>query len=92
MWPVAVWVEHAEQVSMGVEVAIEADGFVKRTDHGVRLSESPVDHCVRATALDAASEGFATTVLLDLTAGVAGNSTDRALAQMREAGVRLISS
>ncbi|MEU4739384.1 isochorismatase family protein [Actinosynnema sp. NPDC023658] len=28
------------------------------------------DHCVRATALDAASAGFATTVLLDLTAGV----------------------
>jgi nicotinamidase/pyrazinamidase len=29
------------------------------------------DHCVRATALDAAKAGFATTVLLDLTAGVA---------------------
>ena len=29
------------------------------------------DHCVRATALDAVREGFATTVLLDLTAGVA---------------------
>ena len=28
------------------------------------------DHCVRATALDAAREGFATTVRLDLTAGV----------------------
>src|ERR1041384_4928480 len=28
------------------------------------------DHCVRATALDAASEGFETTVLLDLCAGV----------------------
>ena len=29
------------------------------------------DHCVRATALDAALEGFGTTVRLDLTAGVA---------------------
>jgi nicotinamidase/pyrazinamidase len=47
------------------------------------------DHCVRATALDAAREGFATTVLLDLTAGVARPTTDRALAQLSEAGVTL---
>ncbi|HEU4423311.1 MAG TPA: nicotinamidase [Pilimelia sp.] len=48
------------------------------------------DHCVRATALDAAREGFATTVLLDLTAGVARQTTDAALDQMRDAGVRLV--
>ena len=47
------------------------------------------DHCVRATALDAAREGFTTRVLLDLTAGVAGESTERALAEMRAAGVGL---
>jgi nicotinamidase/pyrazinamidase len=47
------------------------------------------DHCVRATALDAVAEGFATTVLLDLTAGVARASTDRALEQLRDAGARL---
>lgn len=47
------------------------------------------DHCVRATALDAAAEGFATTVLLDLTAGVAAETTDRALEQLRDAGVTL---
>jgi nicotinamidase/pyrazinamidase len=47
------------------------------------------DHCVRATALDAAAEGFATTVLLELTAGVAPDTTDRALEQMRAAGVEL---
>jgi len=47
------------------------------------------DHCVRATALDAATEGFATSVLLDLTAGVAPDTTERALAQLREAGVTL---
>jgi nicotinamidase/pyrazinamidase len=45
------------------------------------------DHCVRATALDAAGAGFATTVLLDLCAGVAPDSTDRALVQLRAAGV-----
>ncbi|MEV6396479.1 isochorismatase family protein [Streptomyces sp. NPDC051907] len=47
------------------------------------------DHCVRATALDAAREGFRTHVLLDLTAGVAEETTDRALEEMRGAGVEL---
>ncbi|MFI6859451.1 isochorismatase family protein [Streptomyces sp. NPDC050421] len=47
------------------------------------------DHCVRATALDAVREGFATHVLLDLTAGVAEATTDRALAELRDAGVVL---
>jgi len=48
------------------------------------------DHCVRATALDAAAAGFATTVLLELTAGVARPTTDRAVNQMRGAGVKLV--
>ncbi|MFH8790838.1 isochorismatase family protein [Streptomyces roseoverticillatus] len=47
------------------------------------------DHCVRATALDAAREGFSTQVLLDLTAGVASRTTDRALEELRGAGVEL---
>ncbi|MGW1554991.1 isochorismatase family protein [Streptomyces sp. NPDC002144] len=47
------------------------------------------DHCVRATALDAAREGFRTQVLLDLTAGVAAESTERAVEELREAGVEL---
>jgi nicotinamidase/pyrazinamidase len=45
------------------------------------------DHCVRATALDAKAAGFATTVLLDLTAGVAAATTTAALAQFAEAAV-----
>jgi len=48
------------------------------------------DHCVRATALDAAREGFATTVLLGLTAGIAADSTGAALEQLRGAGVTLV--
>ena len=48
------------------------------------------DHCVRATALDAVSEGYSTRVLLDLTAGVAPATTERALAQLREAGAELV--
>jgi nicotinamidase/pyrazinamidase len=48
------------------------------------------DHCVRATALDAVREGFATTVRLDLTAGVAPATTERAVAELRAAGVTLV--
>jgi nicotinamidase/pyrazinamidase len=48
------------------------------------------DHCVRATALDAERAGFATTVLLDHTAGVAPDTVDRALAEMRDAGISLL--
>jgi nicotinamidase/pyrazinamidase len=47
------------------------------------------DHCVRATALDAAAAGFATTVVLDLCAGVAPETTERALTDLRAAGVTL---
>jgi nicotinamidase/pyrazinamidase len=48
------------------------------------------DHCVRATALDAVAAGFDTTVLLDLTAGVAAATTQAALDQLRDAGVTLV--
>ncbi|MEV8454498.1 isochorismatase family protein [Streptomyces sp. NPDC052095] len=47
------------------------------------------DHCVRATALDAVRAGFTTHVLLDLTAGVAEETTERALEELRRAGVKL---
>jgi nicotinamidase/pyrazinamidase len=45
------------------------------------------DHCVRATALDAAAAGFETTVVLELTAGVARATTDSALEQLRAASI-----
>jgi nicotinamidase/pyrazinamidase len=48
------------------------------------------DHCVRATALDSAKEGFETTVLVDLCAGVAPETTQAAYAAMKEAGVELV--
>ncbi|HLU56999.1 MAG TPA: nicotinamidase [Pseudonocardia sp.] len=47
------------------------------------------DHCVRATALDAARNGFTTRVLLHLCAGVAKETTERALEEMRAAGVQV---
>ncbi len=47
------------------------------------------DHCVRATALDAVGNGFATRVLLNLTAGVTDGTTDAAIEELRTAGVHL---
>ncbi len=47
------------------------------------------DHCVRATALDAVAAGLTTTVLLNLSAGVAPDSTTRALHELTRAGVTL---
>ncbi|MEU3273219.1 nicotinamidase [Saccharomonospora sp. NPDC006951] len=47
------------------------------------------DHCVRATALDAAAEGFKVRVLASLTAGVAQSTVDAAMADLAEAGVEV---
>jgi nicotinamidase/pyrazinamidase len=62
-------------------------------DRGVQAVEIvgiATDHCVRATALDAARAGFATTVRLDLTAGVGRATVDAALAELAAAGVTLV--
>ncbi|MFD3688920.1 nicotinamidase [Nocardiopsis sp. NPDC058631] len=48
-----------------------------------------MDHCVRATAMDAAAEGIRARVLLGLTAGVSGDTVASALERLREAGVAL---
>lgn len=47
------------------------------------------DHCVRASALDAAHARFETRVLLDLTAGVAEDTVNAALRELSDAGVTL---
>ncbi|HEX2175363.1 MAG TPA: isochorismatase family protein [Nocardioidaceae bacterium] len=48
------------------------------------------DYCVRATALDAREEGFRTRLLLNYCAGVAPETTDRAVNDMSSAGVAII--
>ena len=48
------------------------------------------DYCVRATALDAARNGFSTRVLLSFTVGVDPTTTAEAQAEMRAAGVELV--
>lgn len=46
------------------------------------------DHCVRATVLDALREGFTVRLLVDTVAGVAPDTTERALAEMTGAGAQ----
>ncbi|MCW2782266.1 MAG: isochorismatase family protein [Marmoricola sp.] len=83
------------------EHAAAYSGFEGRTSDGQGLADWLVahevdqvdvcgiatDYCVRATALDAVSNGFATRVLISMCAGVAPDSTEAALTEMREAGV-----
>ena len=45
------------------------------------------DHCVRATALDAAAEGFTVTVLDHMTAAVAPDTKRAAIVAMQKAGI-----
>ncbi len=66
-----------------------ADWLRERGVDAVDVVGIATDHCVRATALDAVGSGFATRVLLHLTAGVSEASTDAALEQLRTAGVEL---
>jgi nicotinamidase/pyrazinamidase len=79
-------------------------GFEGFTDDEIPLAEAlrarrvvavdvvglATDHCVRATALDALAAGFAVRVLLPMVAGVAADTTQRALDELRAAGVELV--
>jgi nicotinamidase/pyrazinamidase len=56
----------------------------------VDLCGMAAEHCVRATALDAAREGFTVRVLGDLVAGIHGGRVEEAMAQAREAGVQVV--
>jgi nicotinamidase/pyrazinamidase len=85
--------EHAAAYS-GFEGSTEAgdslrNWLVQRQVTDVDIAGLTADYCVRATAIDAAAADFATTVLLDLTAGVAEISTKDAIEAMRQAGVTL---
>lgn len=56
--------------------------------HQVHVCGIATDFCVRATALDAAAEGFDTTVLVGLTAAVAPSGLAAVIAQWQAAGIR----
>lgn len=66
------------------------DWLTERGVGEVELVGIATDHCVRATALDAARAGLVTRVRLDLTAGVAAPSIEAALRDLRAAGCELL--
>ncbi|MDT5102562.1 MAG: nicotinamidase/pyrazinamidase [Mycobacterium sp.] len=79
-------------------------GFEGRDDQGTLLTDwlrqrdvdtvdvagIATDYCVVATAADAIGAGFQTRLLVDLTAGVAPDTTEKAIADMRAAGVEIV--
>ena len=69
-----------------------ADWLVERGVDAVDIVGIATDYCVLATATDAAARGFATRVLLELTAGVARESSAKAVEDMRAAGVDVVGS
>src|SRR5215218_4229619 len=75
-----------EGVADGVPLA---DWLRQRGVDAIDVVGIATDHCVRATALDAVGNGFATRVLLPLTPGVTDGTTDAAIEEMRGAGVDL---
>lgn len=67
-----------------------ADWLTRHRVTDVDVVGIATDHCVRATAVDAAHAGFRTRVLLGYTAAVAETTTAAALTTLREAGVELV--
>lgn len=67
-----------------------ADWLDERGVTEVHVVGLATDHCVRATALDAARLGLRTSVLLAHCAGVAEETTRQALARLRESGVTVV--
>jgi nicotinamidase/pyrazinamidase len=64
--------------------------WLKRNDvTHVAVCGIATDYCVRATALDAVRNGFDTTLLTSLCAGVAPASSATAVDEMRAAGVHI---
>jgi nicotinamidase/pyrazinamidase len=93
--------DHIEAVFHKGEHKAAYSGFEGRTDDGETLADwlrsrsvtevevvgIATHHCVPATALDAKAEGFDTTVVLQLTAGVSAGTTEAALEEFRTASV-----
>jgi nicotinamidase/pyrazinamidase len=67
-----------------------ADWLRERAVEEIDICGIATDYCVLQTALDAVKEGLSTTVLLDLCAGVAPQTSTAAVAQMRDAGVEIL--
>jgi nicotinamidase/pyrazinamidase len=77
--------EGADENGTGMTAWLRAQGVTAVDVVGIAT-----DHCVKATALDAAAAEFSTRVLLDLTAGVNRDTIQQARDELRQAGVELV--
>jgi nicotinamidase/pyrazinamidase len=64
-----------------------ADWLARHAVTDVDVCGLATDYCVRATALDAVTNGFSVRLLTGLCAGVAPGTSAAAVEEMREAGV-----
>lgn len=93
--------QHVEAVFSKGQYSSGYSGFEGTTQEGTSLEDwlrhrgitaveivgIATDHCVRATALDAARAGFDTKVLLDYTVGVSPERIERTVSEFGENGV-----
>lgn len=86
--------EREDEGYSGFEKSDLADILRERGVDEVHVVGLATDYCVRASAIDAAREGFDVTVVEDAIRGVDVNEGDsqRAIADMREAGARIATS
>ena len=76
--------EGTNQDGTGLAAWLRAKGVTQLDVCGIAT-----DYCVRATVLDGIKHGFEVTLLTDLVAGVAPESTEKALEEMTGAGARI---
>lgn len=81
--------DNEHKLSTGLGDWLRAQGVTRVTVAGLAT-----DYCVKFTALDALRLGFETTVVADACRGVEVNAgdTERAFAEMRAAGARIVES
>jgi nicotinamidase/pyrazinamidase len=86
--------EREDQGYSGFEKSTLADALRERGVDKVYVTGLATDYCVRASAIDAAKEGFDTTVVEDAIRAVNVEPDDgvRAIADMREAGAKVTTS
>ncbi|MDO5633260.1 MAG: isochorismatase family protein [Micrococcus sp.] len=88
--PYGATVADAEAAS---ESAATLDEWLREQDiDALTVVGIATDYCVRATVLDALEAGYDVTVLTDLVAGVAEDTSETALEEMAEAGAMLTES
>ena len=76
-----------------VETGVGLEAFLRDRDvDAVDVAGIATDYCDRATALDAVAAGFRTRLFTDLAAGVAPETTERALEELAAAGVEITTS